>query len=383
MPTRGKSKASARHQGSGSSTSKQWEGVQLQLPLFAIAESDHQNKEKTSPAKSNSCKSDIQDPKSSKTLALDLTSKEKDCKPYWSDLCAAISSQLWLPAVTDCADLDSICSTSWLAKTVAGSWFSTNLLTAPNPNSRQICSLSSMSTASRKQATAAACTGFGDTARKSRKIRLYVNAEQKALLRQWFGVSRYVYNATVKHLQEPGTKASWMAIAPIILGALPEWAKPVPYQIKKIAVKDACTAVREAKRGFAKDGQFRKCLFRSRRDKRQTVFIPKTAISQKGVYHTILGEARLSEPLPQDFSDGRLTMAYGEYYLAVSFEVQPLQSENQGRVVALDPGVRTFMTFFSESSCGWIGNDANLRIQKLCFKLRLRAAALTTGLSQK
>jgi putative transposase len=160
-----------------------------------------------------------------------------------------------------------------------------------------------------------------------------------------------------------------MAVAPLIMGALPEWAKPVPYQIKKIAVKDACTAVREAKRGFAKDGQFRKCRFRSRRDRRQTVFIPKSAISERGIYHTLLGEMRLAEPLPPDFSDGRLTMAYGEYYLICSQEVHPHQSENQGRAVALDPGVRTFMTFFSESSCGWIGSDANLRIQKLCFKL--------------
>ncbi|WP_198525331.1 RNA-guided endonuclease InsQ/TnpB family protein [Kamptonema formosum] len=226
-----------------------------------------------------------------------------------------------------------------------------------------------MSAASLKQTTAAACTDDCDTARKSRKIRIFPSPSQKALLKQWFGVSRYTYNHTIKYLQQPETQAKWMAVAPIVMGALPEWALSVPYQIKKIAVKDACTAVREAKRGFAKDGQFRKCKFRSRRDRQQTIFVPKTAISQRGIYHTLLGEMRFDETLPEDFSDGRLTMAYGEYYLIISQEVQPRQPENQGRVVALDPGVRTFMTFFSESSCGWIGDDANLRIQKFCFKL--------------
>ncbi len=189
------------------------------------------------------------------------------------------------------------------------------------------------------------------------------------MLRHWFGVSRYAYNETIKYLQQKGTKANWIAVAPIILDSLPDWAKEVPYQIKKIAVKDACSAVKAAKKGFKTDGQFRHCKFRSRKDKKQTVFIPKSAIKKNGVYYTILGESPLREALPTVFSDGRLTLAYGEYYLVISEKVQPQHSENQGRVVALDPGVRTFMTFFSESSYGWLGNDSNLQIQKLCFKL--------------
>jgi putative transposase len=174
-----------------------------------------------------------------------------------------------------------------------------------------------------------------------------------------------------------------MAIAPIILGELPEWAKTVPYQIKKIAVKDACLAVNAAKKGFRKDGQIRKCRFRSRKDKQQTIFIPKTAIKKCGVYHTLLGQCTIAESLPIGFSDGRLTLAYGEYYLIISEEVQPQRTENQGRVVALDPGVRTFMTFFSESSYGWLGNNANLCIQKLCFKLDKLISKISKARSQQ
>ena len=95
----------------------------------------------------------------------------------------------------------------------------------------------------------------------------------------------------------------------------------------------------------------------------------KSAIGLDGIYHMKLGQSKLKEALPKDFSDGRLTLAYGEYYIVVSEEVQPTQTDKQGRVVALDPGVRTFMTFFSESSYGWLGKDSNLHIQKLCFKL--------------
>ncbi|MEZ2225507.1 RNA-guided endonuclease InsQ/TnpB family protein [Microcoleus sp.] len=218
-------------------------------------------------------------------------------------------------------------------------------------------------------ATVAECTDSEVTARKSKKIRLFLNPEQKALIKQWFGVSRFVYNTTIKYLQEPDTKANWMTIKTGILNSLPEWAKPVPFQIKSIAVKDACSAVKAAKKGFKKDGQIRQCKFRSRKDTKQSIYVPKSAIKDCGVYHSILDKCQLTESLPENFSDGRLTLTYGEYYLIVSEEVQQVKTEKQGRLVALDPGVRTFITFFSENSYGWLGKDSNLYIQKLCFGL--------------
>ncbi len=189
------------------------------------------------------------------------------------------------------------------------------------------------------------------------------------MLKQWFGVSRYVYNVTIKYLQQPNTKANWMLIKTDILNGLPDWAKPVPFQIKSIAIKDACAAVKKAKADFKRTGKICGGKFRSRKDTKQSLYVPKSAIGLTGIYHTKLGQSKLKEALPKDFSDGRLTLAYGEYYIVVSEEVLPRQTDNQGRVVALDPGVRTFMTFFSESSYGWLGNDSNLLIQKLCFRL--------------
>ena len=203
------------------------------------------------------------------------------------------------------------------------------------------------------------------------------------MLKQWFGVSRFVYNTTIKYLEQPGTKANWMAIKTEIIHSLPDWAKPVPFQIKSMAIKDACLAVKAAKKGFGKDGLIRQCKFRSRKDTKQSIFVPKTAIKDCGIYHSILGKCQLKEALPNAFSDGRVTLAYGEYYLVVSEEVQPSQTDNQGRMVALDPGVRTFMTFFSEDSYGWLGNDSNLFIQKLCFKLDQLVSRLSSSPSQQ
>ncbi len=347
----------------GSTTSSPTsEAIELELPLFAIAESLVQNSETTSADKSPICSPSTRSSESSKTSGQDSTSNAKDCAPYWTSWCAQISSRLLLPVVTDSRGLDSSLFSTWSSKTVAASWFSTKLYTAQTQNLRKIYSPSSTS-------SLVGCTDKTSTVKKSNKTRIYLSPEQKKTLKKWFGVARFVYNRTIEYLQQPEIKANWKAIKGGILEALPEWCKEVPYQIKSIAVKDACKAVRNAKKKCKDGGGFSKMRFRSRKNPIQSCYIPKSAVTEKGVYHTILGEVSFKEPLPQSFGDCRLVFAYGDYYLAIPREEPRTVTENQGRVVALDPGIRTFMTFFSENTFGELGRAANLRIQRLCFRL--------------
>ncbi|WP_364420578.1 transposase [Moorena sp. SIO3H5] len=212
-------------------------------------------------------------------------------------------------------------------------------------------------------------TDSGSTVKKSKKIRLFLNPDQRTLIRKWFGVSRYVFNKTVKILQIGVVKANWKAIKTGILHDLPEWCKDVPYQIKSIAIKDACTAVREAKKKSKKTSQINRVRFRSRKNPIQSCYIPKSAVSDAGIYHTKLGKLTYSEDLPGNICDCRMTSNNGSYYLVVPYKVTLKEADNQGRVVALDPGVRTFVTFFSKTSVGKIGHGDFSRIQRLCQHL--------------
>lgn len=189
------------------------------------------------------------------------------------------------------------------------------------------------------------------------------------MLTSWFGAARFSYNKTIEYLNKPGTKANWKAIKGDLLDALPDWCDAVPYQIKSIAIKDACDAVKANKRKSQNSGDRFEMKFRSRKDPVQSCYVPKAAVKPQGVYYTMLGNLRYGEQLPVDFGDCRLTCRYGKFYLCVPFECPRRASDNQARVVALDPGVRNFLTFFSENSCGQLGIDANLEIQKLCFRL--------------
>ena len=221
-----KSKASKTKQDKGSTMLSPTSAVQWSLPPQANVASVQPNSETTKLGKLNLCENDIHEPKSSKTSALDSTLRGKDCKPYWSDLCAQISSKLLLPVETGCVDSDLNYSSLWSNKTVEKSWFSQTLCIVQKPNLQPIFLPSFTSSAE--------CTPGEATARKSTKIRIFPNPEQKALLKRWFGVSRFVFNTTIKYLQEPGTKANWLAIKTDILNSLPDWASSVPFQIKAI-----------------------------------------------------------------------------------------------------------------------------------------------------
>ncbi|AOX02839.1 hypothetical protein BJP34_28400 [Moorena producens PAL-8-15-08-1] len=87
-------------------------------PQSVIAELVLPSKETTSHAKSPTYTPSSQERKSSKISGRDSTTKGKDLKPYWSELCAEISSQLLLPVETDLPDLGLNSLSTWLEVTV-------------------------------------------------------------------------------------------------------------------------------------------------------------------------------------------------------------------------------------------------------------------------
>ena len=203
------------------------------------------------------------------------------------------------------------------------------------------------------------------------------------MIRTWLEASRWAYNLTVEVLQS-GIPAVWQHIAQMVMAELellhPEW-EAVPYQVKRTAVRDASRAMSNVKRfnrqlaadrakGERQDEEFAELSFRSRQNPRQSCYIPDDAVTEHGVYHTILGPLRMAEAIPAGQLECRLVKERGLYWLVVPHPAQcDIETPSGDGVVALDPGVRTFMTFFSETDCGKIGYRAFGRIQRLCHWL--------------
>ena len=325
----------------------------------SLAKSSHP----TSSGRSPSCENDILTPRSSATSAPDSTSSAKDFLPYWSDYTREISSVLWSPTETVLQGLEQNSSRRCSNAAAANSWFSINGTSAPKKSSRLTFSPSSLS-------LEPGLTDCGATTRKSRKIRLYPDARQRAELRRWFGAARYTYNQTVELLSsEDAPPAVKTKVRDVILPTLPPWHRSAPREVLVGAIFDACRAVSTAKkfnaqlardksRGRRQDEGFARVRFRSRKNPRQTFTVQANCVSDMGIYRSKLGDMQMAEklPVPENRNICRLSLKYGQYHLSVPYDEKlPPERENQARVVALDPGVRSFLTWYCAESVGKIG----------------------------
>ena len=339
---------------------------QMRVNSSVTAECPVVNKKMTSLDKSHTCDNSSQMQKSYRMLEVDLTTKEKDCKTFYDDLCKDISSHLLSHTEIDCAVSDLNCSNTSSSVMAVKSWFSTKQVTAHNKNSQKTYWQSCMS-------SRAECMVSDAIVTKSRRIRIYPTPQQKQLFKQWFGVGRKVYNTCVNHFNEKNIVFNgWMQMSTVVLAELTEdYIKSVPYQIKKIAVKDSYTARKTNCKKTKQSGKPFKLRYKSRKNPVQSCYIPKSAVSESGIYYTISGKLKFSEKewLKNDICDCRLINDHGRWYLSVPQKITTVATENQGGIVALDPGVRNFLTYFSEDGrFGWLGIHAFDRILNLNLK---------------
>lgn len=172
-----------------------------------------------------------------------------------------------------------------------------------------------------------------------------------------------MFNHTIDYIKTCiGFTPSWMDIKKDMSGFLPKWCKDVPYQIKGIAIKEACNAFWKAMGNPS---------FRRYKDPEQSCYIPKSAIKQNGIYPRLSGKGlRFCEALPEYPMDSRLIWRFNHWWLAVPHKQTISQlSENQGIVVSIDPGVRSFISFYSHKLAGNVGKGDFSRIQRLCYHL--------------
>lgn len=146
----------------------------------------------------------------------------------------------------------------------------------------------------------------------------------------------------------------------MIHNCLPSWCDDVPFQIKADAIKRGHQSFWETIKAHKKGSGSVYFNFKSRKNPEQSCYIPKSAIKQSGIYPRISGKSLVyAEPLPETIKDSRLIWRYNHWYIAIPTLITIDSSENQASsIVALDQGIRTFVSYYSPHQSGKIGESA-------------------------
>lgn len=346
-------------------------------------------------------------------------------KPFWNTLSSHVSKQLWSPTIHNCSLSETSFYRHYQSKklVISPSW---ELSDDFEPTSKQKHILEETDVP-----LETSDLGFVESIEGNivtRKIPFFPNEPQKKFFKKCFKAHRYIYNATVAHINttyedrikdftesltcilcnEPkdgetftciehkheqlpwNFQFSFITLRNLIvknnsqLEKDQEWLSEIPADTRQLAVKDAVTAYKAAmtnkQRGHI---QHFKLGFKSRKTETQMFWVDPRAIKRVNNIFILcsksLGkDSQLKIPKSQFFKiPTKINNAFkimkikGMYYIVISYKEQfKAKTETPNKIIALDPGVRTFLTGYSPSgSVIKIGENQQNQIVKYQEKL--------------
>ena len=324
------------------------------------------NKKKISNDKSTYLKQLIQNMKLSQILDQELTLKEKGLERFWNKFSQVISKKLPLPIKTDLQYLDLTYLNGFVINTVLNSWSClTPKIKNENKNLQKILCLLSQSL---QQDTMEA------EVIKTRKIRIYPTPKHRELFNKCIGTNRYIYNKALNFIKNnPEEKINFLNIRSKVLISdkdLKEnelWQKEIPYDTRQLAIKELTEAYKinftKLRNGTEKRFDMK---FKSKKKCNAIFHIDKRALKS----NFVIFQRRIKEPLRTKNKDKNYltNKTWGDFQIIRTkinkwYLILPIKSKiinqsvpNKKNMIALDPGSRTFQTFYSKDKYGKIGD---------------------------
>jgi putative transposase len=247
------------------------------------------------------------------------------------------------------------------------SWFATQLLARQSKSWSEISSpLSTYSPVG--------YTDLESTLVRSAKIRIYPSVDSISTFRRFNGLSRFWYNKAVEELKKPGRKSLYDLRELQRREGIPDWALDCPQRIREHALADAADAVIRAKKAYKKSKKIQHVKFRSKRNPKQGFGFDLVSLKEDFLFTNkkwrlkFHATEELKHILKTAKEGTRVVQENGHWFITIPRTVQQKSPENQRvKFVALDPGVRTFQTIYSDSILGKIGTGDFSRIFRLCL----------------
>lgn len=208
---------------------------------------------------------------------------------------------------------------------------------------------------------------------KTRKIRVYPTPEQKLAFRIWFDAARWAFNKAKEICDKcwrlgQGIPSKYK-LRDAILAIMPKRLQDVPYLVKAGGVLDYLKAHNNAITKYRKTGKVQHVRFRTRKGPSMSCRIKPESFTSYGVYASKTGAQRISE-YAKPAGECILKLHNDRYTLYVPVINECVrETQADGSIVAIDPGVRTFASWYSGDACGKIGDGDFGRICRLCTEL--------------
>lgn len=332
------------------------EPKQLELLLFT-QELVQQSKKKISKDKSTSSRKSTPTESSIKTSVVDSTSKGKDFFPFWNQSCQEMSNLLWSDIKTDSRGSVLTSSDGFVNKKIANSWFSAEQSYLQSESLLKISCQSST-------ASVAGSMDCESTNPLSKKIRVYPEPKLAEIWNNWMSASRWCYNQAISILKSD--RIGKYDLRKLVMAEAPQWVNDCPYNPRGAAVFQAFEAHKAAKKsgGSAK--------FRSRFDTSKTI---KFQVSNwnSGTFYPQVTKGlsfKVSEQIDATLThDPSLSLINGQWFICYLVDkLKPIPITGN-KVLAIDPGIRTFITGFDGNEILEIGKGDIGRIYRLCSHL--------------
>ena len=175
----------------------------------------------------------------------------------------------------------------------------------------------------------------------------------------------------------------------LVMGIIPDWVNSTPFNVRGAAVLDAHAAFKKTSRENKSNPKFRSC-----RKPLQSLKLQSVNWKQGTIYPTHktdlgvkLSEFKInpSESIPDVIkSDFSVVLDRGRWFITYTTHLEKTSNQNQ-QAIALDPGVRTFLTGFDGNKVVELGKGSISRIVVICKRLDQLQSEITkaTGRDKK
>jgi putative transposase len=206
---------------------------------------------------------------------------------------------------------------------------------------------------------------------RAKRVNLILNDFQKQKINEWMNVARIIYNKCVDIYNE---RRGWINIdykkfkLEIFALFSNDFLCKCPYAILSYEVKEFCSNVKSCRTQMAQHNITHYELKHKNTQYKQTISIEQKDIRSKGFYPRLMkSPIKHTDPtfnydniacdckLTYDKTTRRYTLFAPQYVKGKSID-------NRKKIVALDPGEKTFMSFYGMDHVGMIGEDIRIRI---------------------